>query len=61
MTAPSLPCYRCGHPANDNLDGVIYVRREVHGRWGAVPICSDCWGAEEPDRVPVRVLVDEDD
>jgi hypothetical protein len=60
MTAPAPLCYRCGHPANDRLDGVIYVRREIAGGWGSVPICTDCWGIEEPDRAPVRALFDED-
>ena len=49
-------CYRCDHPASDQLAGTIYVRRQIDGHWQSVPICLECWTLEEPDRIPVRVL-----
>jgi hypothetical protein len=52
MSSPR--CYRCAKSAS-NPDGAIYVRREVAGRWGAVPICLACWQIEEPGRDPIYV------
>jgi len=56
MVREVLPCYRCGQPASDVWEGVIYVRREIEGKWQSVPICMDCWAEKEPNRTPVRVL-----
>lgn len=54
-----LPCYRCRQDAR-HPRGVIYVRREVQGRWRNVPICQRCWDDEQPGRTPVRLRTQTD-
>ncbi len=42
------PCFDCGgDPVTE--DGVIYIRVKTgEKRWGAAPICPDCWDKRRP-------------
>ena len=54
LNTAGLCGYYCGKPHTN-----IAVRMTVGDRIRSVFICDACWNQDHPDRVPVRVMHDE--
>jgi hypothetical protein len=55
--ATDWTCVTCGAELTDETEskGLIFISQTVAGKSGSAPVCTNCWEAAQPGRVPHRV------
>jgi len=52
----SLNCIKCKKPIQEKK--IIFIRCQVKEKWGSHPVCERCWFKDNPDREPIRMVVE---